>query len=96
MEVEDALIAYQNERGRYQDLADYVEASRRAASLANALYNEGVSDFMDVVDAERSLYVSQDELVQSRINTTLHAIAVFKALGGGWEPGVEYGASEQQ
>ena len=84
-EVEDALVAYQNERTRYQHLADAVDAGRRAVSLASVQYKEGLSDSLAVVDSERSLFAAQEQLVQSRTNTTLHVIAVFKALGGGWE-----------
>jgi len=83
-EVEDALVSYQNEHVRYRHLADAVDANRRAVSLARAQYNEGVADFLVVLDSQRSLYAAQAELVESRTNTTLHAIAVFKALGGGW------------
>ncbi len=84
-EVEDALIAYRNERTRYQHLTNAVEANRQAVSLANIQYQEGMSDFMVVVDTERTLCKYEDQLVRSGTQTTLCALAVFKALGGGWE-----------
>lgn len=54
-------------------------------SLATAQYDEGVSDFLAVVDAERSLHSAEDRLVQSQTALTLHTIRLFKALGGGWD-----------
>jgi NodT family efflux transporter outer membrane factor (OMF) lipoprotein len=95
-EVEDALIACQNERVRYRDLADAVTANLRAVSLASARYQEGLSDFLAVVDSERALYTAQEQLVQSRTNTTLQMIAVFKALGGGWEENAEPGGARSR
>lgn len=84
-EVEDALCAYRSERVRHEYLAEAVAAARRAVSLATAQYNEGVSDFLAVVDSERSLHAVEDRLVQSQTALTLHTIRLFKALGGGWE-----------
>jgi len=86
-EVEAALIACQNERERYQYLIEAVNANRLGVSLTTAQYREGTRDFLAVVDSQRALYTSQDRLVQSQVAATLHAIAIFKALGGGWDRG---------
>jgi NodT family efflux transporter outer membrane factor (OMF) lipoprotein len=83
-EVENALTAYQREHLRRRHLSEAVEASRRALDLANERYVAGVADFLTVLDSERSLYETEDQLVQSTTATTLHAIALYKALGGGW------------
>ena len=49
------------------------------------LYTQGESDFLNVLIAERSLYVSEEAYVQSTRNTATDLIALYKALGGGWE-----------
>lgn len=85
IEVEDALVAYQRERIRYEYLAAAAEANRQAVALAEVHYQEGIAEFLVVADAQRNLYAAQEALVLSRTNTTVQAIAIFKALGGGWE-----------
>jgi multidrug efflux system outer membrane protein len=84
-EVENALVACGKEKERYQSLSDSVEASRRALELANELYAKGLGEFLNVLDAERSLYQAQDALAQSQRTMTQNVIALYKALGGGWE-----------
>lgn len=83
-EVSDALTVYNKEKLRYRELAAAVEAIRRALSLANERYAKGLSDFLSVLDSERSLYQSQDLLAQSETTTVTSALAFYKALGGGW------------
>ena len=84
-DVENALVAYAKEQVRYAWLREAVEANRRSLELANELYAKGLSDFLSVLDAERSLYIHEDQLVQSETNVLVHLVALYKALGGGWE-----------
>ncbi|HYE19908.1 MAG TPA: efflux transporter outer membrane subunit [Tepidisphaeraceae bacterium] len=84
-EVEDALIAYQRELDRRTTLAAAVNANQRAVALANELYTAGRTDFLSVLQAERDLFQSQDALVQSDRLVSSNLIALYKALGGGWE-----------
>jgi outer membrane protein, multidrug efflux system len=84
-EVENALAAYANEQVRRRSLADAVKSSQESLRLANQLYASGLSDFINVLDAERSLYQAQDALVQSDKTVTTDVIALYKSLGGGWE-----------
>jgi multidrug efflux system outer membrane protein len=84
-DVENALVASGKERERYRSLQEQVNANRRAVELANERYTKGVADFLNVLDAERSLYQAEDSLVQSERTVTANLIAVYKALGGGWE-----------
>ncbi len=84
-EVEDSLIAYGREQVRRKSLTDAVEADRRAVTLATQRYTAGLTDFLSVLDAERSLYAAQDQLVQSDRFVSEDLVAVYKALGGGWE-----------
>jgi len=84
-EVEDALVAYAQEQVRRDDLARAVLANQRATDLAQQLYAQGLTDFLSVLDAERSLFLSQDALAQSQRNVALNLVALYKAVGGGWE-----------
>jgi len=86
-EVENALVAYSNERQRRQALLEAVAANRRGVDLATRLYVQGETDFLHVLDAQRSLYASEDALAQSERNISANLVALFKALGGGWEAG---------
>jgi outer membrane protein, multidrug efflux system len=84
-DVENALVAYAKEQEHRRLLERAVTANQKAADLANQLYTKGLGNYLNLLDAQRSLYVSQDELVRSERAVTLNLIALYKALGGGWE-----------
>lgn len=84
-EVEDALVAFDKEQTRRKSLTAAVEANRRSFALATQLYEQGRQNFLNVLDAQRSLYASQDALVQSDRDVSTNLVALYKALGGGWE-----------
>src|SRR5207237_10584031 len=84
-EVEDALVALAKERTRRASLTGVERSSRRAADLANQLWSAGRTDFLSVLEAQRDLYAAQDALVQSDRRAATTLVALFKALGGGWE-----------
>ena len=84
-DVENALTAYAKEQIRRQHLDDAVKSSAESLRLANQLYANGLSNFINVLDAERSLYQAQDALVQSDRTISANLIALYKSLGGGWE-----------
>lgn len=86
-DVEDALVAYSREQTRRQSLADAVAANRQAVDLATQQYRQGVVDFLTVLEAERSLYGAQDALAQSDAQIASNLVALYKAMGGGWELG---------
>ena len=83
-EVENALAAHGRELTRRESLRASVAANRRALELATERYTGGLEDFLGVLDAQRSVYVAEDLLVQSERNSAITMIAVYKALGGGW------------
>jgi outer membrane protein, multidrug efflux system len=83
-EVENALSAYARERVRAQSLRGAVAANRRALDLATDRYTGGVESFLSVLDAQRSVYAAEDQLVESQRNTAVSLVAVYKSLGGGW------------
>jgi outer membrane protein, multidrug efflux system len=84
-ETEDALVTHARTRDSLKDAADSAEASARAARLARTRYEGGVVDFLDVLDAERTQLAAEDRLAQARTDAATSLIAVYKALGGGWE-----------
>ena len=84
-EVEDALVAYAKERTRHQALAASTEDFRRSQVLALDRYEQGYANYLDVLEAQRSLYAAQDSLAQSDQQLIDDLIAIYKALGGGWE-----------
>jgi NodT family efflux transporter outer membrane factor (OMF) lipoprotein len=84
-DVENALIAYTKEQEHQKALIDAVAANRKAVDLSTQLYVEGQTEFLSVLDAQRSLYSSEDALVQSTRNLSTDLIALYKALGGGWD-----------
>ncbi|MFH0788843.1 MAG: efflux transporter outer membrane subunit [Pseudomonadota bacterium] len=83
-EVENALVTYAEEQYRRQSLIDATEAAKRAAELAQDKYQGGLTDFSNVLEAQRSLLSFQDQLNQSEGKVTSNLIRLYKALGGGW------------
>lgn len=84
-DVENALVDYLREGERLERLEAAVAADRKAVDLANELYVKGLTSFLDVLDAQRALYIAQAELGRSRGQVTLNLVVLYKALGGGWE-----------
>jgi outer membrane protein TolC len=84
-DVENSLVAYAKEQTRHQSLADSVSTSQKSLDLATRLYTSGLTDFVNVLEAERSLYQAQDALTQSERNISTDVVALYKSLGGGWD-----------
>jgi multidrug efflux system outer membrane protein len=84
-EVENALIASAKEQEHRKALMDAVAANRKALSLATRLYTQGQTDFLNVLQAQRSLFLTEDALAQSTRTVSTNLVALYKALGGGWE-----------
>jgi outer membrane protein TolC len=83
-EVEDALVNYATEQRRRNDLADATSQNKLSLELTHARYEHGLVSFLEVLDAERSFLSSQDSLAQSDLAVTTDLVALYKALGGGW------------
>jgi outer membrane protein, multidrug efflux system len=84
-DVESALVSYGQSKIRRERLAAEAAADRDAVDLAERLYRQGLEDFLPVLDAERSLYVAEDQLAQTDRDTDVALVALYKALGGGWQ-----------
>jgi len=85
-EVENALSQYLNQRNRLTALERSVQAAQRSLKLATRLYRDGLVDFQNVLDAQRSLFDNENQLAAARGNTSIYLVQLYKALGGGWNP----------
>jgi outer membrane protein, multidrug efflux system len=89
-ETENSLVDFYREQSRQTYLRESQKASQTAATLARQRYEEGATDFLTVLDAERVLFEAQDQLAQSNTRTATALVAVYKSLGGGWEIETEH------
>lgn len=84
-DVDNALTAYQTEQARRDQLVQAVAQNERALGLAQSRYQDGVADFLQVLTAQQNLLSTQQQLAQSTTNVSANLVALYKALGGGWE-----------
>jgi len=84
-EVEDALIAYSKEQQRHKALAKAVAANQLAIQLADERYQKGLTAFLDVLTSQTAFYQAQSLLVTSESQLSSNLVALYKALGGGWQ-----------
>jgi NodT family efflux transporter outer membrane factor (OMF) lipoprotein len=84
-EVENALISLDKEQEQRKALVDAVAFNRKAVDLSIRLYTEGQTDFLNVLQAQRSLFVTEEALAQSTRTISTNLVALYKALGGGWD-----------
>jgi outer membrane protein TolC len=83
-DVENALTDYYTEQTRCGTLADYVHASEEALALADERYRRGLINFLNVLEAQRTLYSAQSSLEKSEAKVLTSLVSLYKALGGGW------------
>lgn len=84
-EVTNSIVSYNMEKERYGNLFDAKEATAEAVSLVTTQYNNGLTDFQNVLDTERSLYRQQNQVIDAQSNMAVDLILLYKSLGGGWE-----------
>lgn len=84
-DVDNALVGFNQQRERVQHLVTQAGQGRRAAALAKARYDAGAADYLELLDAERTQLVAEDQLAAAEAGVNLQAIALYKALGGGWQ-----------
>lgn len=84
-EVANALVAYARVRERRASLSAAVDATRQAVDLANDLWSRGLTDFLNVLDTQRELFELEDQLAASDAEVATNLVALYKALGGGWD-----------
>jgi multidrug efflux system outer membrane protein len=81
-ETENALVNYREEQQRLVRLAEQASESARAAGIARVRYREGATDFLDLLDAERTELRAQDAVAQAEATVFTSVVALYKALGG--------------
>ena len=84
-DVDDALTGYAAEQSRRDQLYASVQASRRALEIANKRYVRGISNYLDVLTAQKTLLTNEEQLADSTATVTTNLVSLYKALGGGWD-----------
>jgi NodT family efflux transporter outer membrane factor (OMF) lipoprotein len=86
-EVDDAAVGFAKTGEQIALLEETVKAARRSVDIATIQYREGLTDFQRVLDSQQVLFSQQELLVNTRGSLIQNLIALYKAMGGGWEPG---------
>jgi len=84
-EVSSALVAYQNYAEMEKELAQSVSALQEAVSLVQMRYTAGLSNYLEVLDAQQQLFPAQNALSQVRLARLQTLVQLYKSLGGGWK-----------
>jgi len=84
-ETDDAIVSLAGTQEQEPILADSVEAAKRSNDLSMVRYTEGFSGYQRVLDAQQALIRQQNSYVQNRGLSARNVVAIYKALGGGWE-----------
>lgn len=84
-DIQTSMSNFNREEERRQRLVDAAMAAGTAARLSRVRYEGGLDAFLDVLDAERTLLQAENQLAVSETTVALNLIAVYKALGGGWQ-----------
>ncbi len=85
-ESENAFSDYSKRQQRLVSLVRQSEATRAAAEQAAVRYREGTVDFLVLLDAERERLAAEDAQAQAEVELYSGIVAIYKALGGGWQP----------
>lgn len=84
-EAEDAMIGFHKAREQVVELRQGVDASQRAVELSLNEYRNGLESYMRVLNSQQFLVQQQDRLTANQGDAARNVIALYKALGGGWE-----------
>jgi NodT family efflux transporter outer membrane factor (OMF) lipoprotein len=85
-EVDTAVSAYAAQQERLRYLNDALAAARRAVTLAEQRFERGLTDSLNVIDAQRQAYELEQQYIIAQATGAAQFVAVYRALGGGWEP----------
>jgi multidrug efflux system outer membrane protein len=88
-EVEDGLVAYRTDKASRDLLQDTLDSAESTWSLARNQYDHGLTSFIQVLDAERTVLSDRQALVQADVQIVNDIVTLYRALGGGWEKTVE-------
>lgn len=93
-EVENALIAIEETGNRLQLLNTALESAQLSAELAQIQYEAGLTDIINVIDAQSSLLSMQEQTTSATAERTAAYVQLYKALGGGWQPIEEFAENQ--
>ena len=88
-ETENALTGISTAQNREKALQAALEAAISAAYLAMQQYEAGLTDYQTVLNTQRSLYTARENLQSNKADLATQLIALYRAMGGGWEPSDE-------
>lgn len=94
-EVDGSIDSYKAQQDRLSKLGKALVASQRAVDLSTQRYERGLTDFLNVIDAERQEYDLEDEYVTAQQAAAEEFINLYKSMGGGWEPYQSFPAIRQ-
>jgi outer membrane protein TolC len=83
--VDTAVDAYVAQQARLKHLADALAAARRAVTLATERFDRGLTDSLNVIDAQRQQYLIEQEYVLAQQGAADQFVTLHKSLGAGWE-----------
>ncbi|MDH3788443.1 MAG: efflux transporter outer membrane subunit [Xanthomonadales bacterium] len=84
-EVDDAMESLTGAQAQKEILINAVKSAKRSNELSTLRYKEGFSDYQRVLDSQQSLITSQNRYVTAQGQAVQSVVAIYKALGGGWE-----------
>jgi NodT family efflux transporter outer membrane factor (OMF) lipoprotein len=84
-EVDTALDGFRAGEQQLKSLEEAMLAAQRAVELASERYDRGLTDYLNVVDAERQLYDLQDQYIVAQVSGDEQFVQLYKSLGGGWQ-----------
>jgi len=84
-QVDTSVDAYAAEQARIEQLGSAMIAGQRAVDLATERYDRGLTDFLNVVDAERQLYDLEEQYAEAQVSEGEQFVELYRSLGGGWE-----------
>jgi NodT family efflux transporter outer membrane factor (OMF) lipoprotein len=84
-QVDTSLDGYQAQEIRMEQLSTAMVAGQRAVDLATSRYDRGLTDFLNVVDAERQFYELQEQYTEAQVAQGEQFVQLYKSLGGGWQ-----------
>jgi multidrug efflux system outer membrane protein len=85
-ETENSFLSYAKEQAALRSLTEQARASAHASELAELQYRAGVTDFLTLLDAQRTQLEAEDAMVQAQTQVNVRAVAIYKALGGVGQP----------
>lgn len=84
-QVDEAVVSFRAQEGGLRELDRAIVAAKQAVTIATERYERGLTDFLNVLDAQRQLFALQSQYVEAQQDAAEQLVRLYKALGGGWE-----------